>query len=112
MLVSSPIKYSSVPTVVSDNFFGKKCGQYSCYQSDIERAQFGDKWFEGSIISVVAEALFRRAGESTVRAVHLSPLVLYHMRSAMRMDGLGSEIDMVWLLRQVKMVSQSPAIGK
>ncbi|KIJ40759.1 hypothetical protein M422DRAFT_780625 [Sphaerobolus stellatus SS14] len=59
--------------------WGRTCGKFSCQNSHIERLAKGDKWFEGSVISVIAEAMAQAAGENR-KAVHITPKVLQSVR--------------------------------
>ena len=53
--------------------------------SYIERLTRGDMWFEGSVISVIAEAVVQGAGDGA-RARHVTPQVLHSVRRLLDED--------------------------
>jgi len=58
--------------------FGSTCGAFACGEDVTRRIDTGDGWFDGTVISVIGEALFQGAGV-TARANHLSPHILHSM---------------------------------
>jgi hypothetical protein len=83
---------------------GKCCGRWKCYTVDIEEARKRDGWFDGSVITVVAEAIWSQAGEAG-RAHHTSSLVLYYMQrvfEAVEIDEVCE--DKAWVLARIEEV--------
>ncbi|KIJ39625.1 hypothetical protein M422DRAFT_257455 [Sphaerobolus stellatus SS14] len=58
---------------------GQTCGSFGCGDDALERLTKGDKWFDGTIITVVAEALLQGTADKA-RAVHITPQVLLSVR--------------------------------
>ncbi|KIJ48098.1 hypothetical protein M422DRAFT_248268 [Sphaerobolus stellatus SS14] len=58
---------------------GQTCGRFGCGEDALERLTKGDKWFDGTIITVVAEALLQGSGDSA-KAVHVTPQALLSVR--------------------------------
>jgi len=87
---------------VSDISLGWCCGRFSCYRADIIRAGTPRGWFEGSVISVVAEPLMEAHGART-QAYHITPLVLHTIRGVL--DGHQDVgVSMKWVNKQVEPV--------
>jgi len=58
---------------------GRTCGSFWCGEQEIARLTQGDLWFDGTVVSVIAEVLVQGNG-TTGKAVHLSPQVLHSIR--------------------------------
>jgi len=85
---------------------GSTCGRFSCGEAEICRLQTRDMWFDGTVISVVAEALFQAAGVKA-QACHIGPHVLHAVRRILDHPGKIQirEIEVASILRQTSMVT-------
>ena len=99
---SSKLAENTLAVVPEEKDWGKQCGRFSCYHEDIWWAHYGDGWFEGSVISVLAETFMREEGDS-VQAYHITPLVLHTIGRIM--DHIKPAEDraeaMKWIERQL-----------
>ncbi|KIJ36263.1 hypothetical protein M422DRAFT_261408 [Sphaerobolus stellatus SS14] len=61
---------------------GRSCGNYQCVMEYIHRLSTGDRWFDGTVISVVAEAMVQAVG-GALCATHITPVILTSMQRIM-----------------------------
>ena len=65
----------------------------------------GDGWFEGSIISVLAQACQEELG-SRAQAYHISPLILHFIGQIQATgDSRNNEFDEKWVWKEIYRVS-------
>jgi hypothetical protein len=55
---------------------GVACGRFFCAEPEIRRMKEGDKWFDGTVISVVTETIVQSAGAMS-KAFYIPPQVLH-----------------------------------
>ncbi|KIJ36845.1 hypothetical protein M422DRAFT_50826 [Sphaerobolus stellatus SS14] len=65
---------------------GITCGRYGIEKPPLVRFLHGDKWFDGTILTVVAEALVQACGDGSM-ASHIIPKVLQSIRRMLDSPG-------------------------
>ncbi|KIJ28446.1 hypothetical protein M422DRAFT_270223 [Sphaerobolus stellatus SS14] len=87
---------------------GKSCGRWTCYTSDIKAIRRRDGWFEGRLITVIAEFLAARLGEQA-QAQHTTPLVLWNVRELLDKRGSGDSgsLTKAWIRKEINIVQNS-----
>ncbi|KIJ38332.1 hypothetical protein M422DRAFT_258983 [Sphaerobolus stellatus SS14] len=88
---------------------GKACGCWSCYTNKIDAVRHCDSWFEGRVITLIAEYLFICEGPDA-KAHHATPLLLQNAHDILdhpeKEDS--NRLILAWLHKEIGLIHEMP----
>jgi uncharacterized protein (DUF2267 family) len=84
---------------------GRSCGRFVCHKEEIDLIRDRTGWFDGTVITVVAEYHRQQFGDNA-QAAHATSLVLYALRSVIDHpnDTENVERQLNFVQRQINLV--------